>query len=242
MINLDMDKCNCNMSGEVGNSKEMNGWCNMSTCCNLVQALNNQTMIKDDQRNGRNGISPRIPTRIHHIGKERRSPKLVEEGQGFQKLPHLRTRTNISPSFTIQLGVRIPFATPAPKVETWGPAPPSGLLGTGRTRFRRASEHLSTSDSRCDPQKASNKNETNFMWYMDVVRVPLKRWQSWSCVPVNCLLVGILFSRLCQGITRANPSASHTFSCEGKPWVLWICSSKKTPSNLGQSSNLYRNI
>ena len=102
---------------------------------------------------------------------------------------------------TIQLGVRIPFATPiAPKVETWGPAPPSGLLGTGRTRFRRASEHLSTSDSRCDPQKASNKNETNFMWYMDVVRVPLKRGQSWSCVPVNCLLVGILF----PGYVRAS--------------------------------------
>ena len=184
------------------------GWPNMlQPCPGLKQSNNDKGWSKEWPERWPPGFPPHSS---HWLPRNGEAQSLWRKGRASRNF--LISVKDKDEYITIQLGVRIPFATPiAPKVETWGPAPPSGLLGTGRTRFRRASEHLSTSDSRCDPQKASNKNETNFMWYMDVVRVPLKRGQSWSCVPVSCLLVGILFSRLCQGITlfhaRANPES-----------------------------------
>ena len=61
------------------NSKEMKG------CCNRLKMVN---MLQPCPGHGWNGADSQDS---HHHGKERRSPKLVEEGQGFQKLPHLRT-------------------------------------------------------------------------------------------------------------------------------------------------------
>ena len=59
----------------------------------------------------------------------------------------------------------------------------------------------------------------NFVW-MDLTYIHGQSWSGTTCQLPICFQ---LVSRLCQGIPRSNPLASQSLSCEGKPWVLWIC-------------------
>ena len=179
-------------------------------------------------------VTPRIPTAFITLAtKERRSPKLVEEGQGFQKLPHLsqgQGRIYHHPTWR-QDPLCYTYST-----QSWDMGPSS----TKWTAWNWENE--------ISPSIWASVDIRFKVWPTEGLEQERSQFHViYGCCTSTAQTRTILVMCTCQLPTCGHivfqaMSGHHTFSCEGKPWVLWICSSKKTPTNLGQSSNIFRNI